>query len=90
MMALLHSFSSLTLICVLLLTLLPEGSLRRTASMVVGLLMLLMWSEGLTSLLSLPDALDAPASPLVSTGARLEASEASARHALAAMWEESP
>lgn len=90
MMSLLHSFASLTLVSVLVLTLLPEGTLRRTASMAVGLLMLLLWAEGLPALFSLPDAAPSPASILAPTGADLEAQESSARAALHTLWEGTP
>lgn len=68
MLQLLSSFAALTLLSGLMLTLLPEGLLRRTASMVVGLLMLMLWADGLQELLNLPEAPDVPDTVLVSTG----------------------
>ena len=52
MFDLLNQFAALTLVSGLMLTLLPDGTLRRTASMVVGLLSLMLWVGGLRSLLT--------------------------------------
>ena len=54
-MALLKAFSTLALIAGAILLLLPEGSLRKTAALVIGLLLMLCWAEGLIRLL--PDSL---------------------------------
>lgn len=72
MMELLSGFAALSLVSGALTALLPEGSLRRTACMVVGLMMLMYWYTGLTSLGDhLPVAGQSPATPLVHTGATL-------------------
>ncbi len=80
MMRLLSGFSALSLISGALLAILPEGTLRRTASMVIGLLMLFFWVQGLSDLCgSLPEALAGDAgSALASTGIQLSALEAAA------------
>lgn len=52
----------------MLLSLLPEGSLRRTSALVLGLIITLCWADSLLSLLSLPALPDMPASALVATG----------------------
>ena len=49
-MALLKTFATLALISSALLVLLPEGSLRRTAALVMGLLLTLCWAQGLMEL----------------------------------------
>lgn len=93
MMELLKRFAALALVSGVLLTLLPEGSLRRTASMTIGLLMLLCWAEGISSLLAevslLPAGALAP-SLLTQTGLDLTESAAAASDALQAMMEDSP
>lgn len=90
MLTLLKSFAALTLVTSLLLTLLPEGSLRRTAAMVAGLLLLLSWSEGLRGLLRLPDATPAPSTVLTPTGTTVEDLALSAEAAVTSAWEVLP
>lgn len=73
MQTLLTGFAALTVVSGAILTLLDDGSIRHTASMIVGLLMLLYWVNGLHALLgglSLPGS-GAPASVLTSTGVAL-------------------
>lgn len=67
MMELLETFSALALVSGLMSALLPEGSLRRTAAMAAGLLMLLIWSDGLGALMQLPE-FSPPASVLTASG----------------------
>lgn len=86
MMSLLKSFAALSLTAGLLMTLLPEGTMRRTAGMVVGLLMLLCWMDGVSQLLetagfSLPEVA-APDTLLCPTGASLEQAAQEAAGAL--------
>lgn len=78
MMRLLSGFAALSLISGILIPIIPEGAMRRTASMAVGLMMLMYWSEGLSSLadnidFSIPEA---PASILAVTGIDLSGNEA--------------
>lgn len=51
-----------------MLSLLPEGGLRRTSALVLGLVITLCWADGLLSLLHLPALPDMPATALVETG----------------------
>lgn len=90
MLTLLESFAALTLVTSLVLTLLPEGTLRRTAAMVAGLLLLMHWSEGLVSLLKLPQSQPAPTAVLSTTGTSLDWLVRSAGAAVTRVWEESP
>ena len=93
MMDLLKQFAALSLICSLLLTLLPEGTIRRTAAMAVGLLLLLCWSEGLFILWDQQRALPAAqlqATSLAPTGLQLECLTESTSKLLQDQWEESP
>ena len=76
MLTLLAGFAALSLISGLLMSLLPEGSLRHAASMAVGLVMLLYWAQGLQSLLAdVPAAFVAPDTMLSSTGVSLPEAE---------------
>lgn len=50
----LHPYLAFSLCCGLITALLPRGSLRATATMVMGLLMTLCWLDCLRTLLSLP------------------------------------
>ena len=71
-MTLLKAFAAMALLASALLMLLPEGSLRRTAALVMGLMLTLCWAEGLLALLRLPEGGALPDSALVPTGATLE------------------
>lgn len=64
----LHPFIALTLCCGIILTLLPEGSLRRTAALVLGLIMTLCWADSLSALFHWPALPEPPATMLVHTG----------------------
>ena len=65
-MELLYAFSGLSLACACVLSILPSGSLKRTAAMALGLMMTLFWFSGLTKFLRLPAPTDAPSSVLES------------------------
>ena len=71
-MPLLKTFATLALISSALLVLLPEGSLRRTAALVMGLLLTLCWAQGLLDLLQLSQGSDMPATVLSSTGVTVQ------------------
>lgn len=71
-MALLKTFATMALMASALLMLLPEGSLRRTAALVMGLLLTLCWAEGLVSLLHLPDGVALPETALSPTGVTVQ------------------
>ena len=90
MTALLRSFASLALVSGVIMSLLPEGSIKRTAAMTVGLLMLLCWLEGLQGLLPLPEGTLPPYSPLSGTGMTLASASAAARESMQALWEATP
>ena len=64
----LHPFVALTLCCGLVLTLLPEGTLRRTAALVIGLMLTLCWADSVLALLHLPPLPDLPDTALTMTG----------------------
>ncbi len=90
MMHLLGTFAALSMAGMVILSLLPEGGLKRTAGMAVGLLTLLCWAEGVASLLGIEFAAAAPQSALSSTAVSVEAAEIEAVSALSARWEALP
>lgn len=83
MMDLLKTFAALSLSGSVILSLLPEGSLRRTAAMAVGLLTLLCWAEGLMKLFSMDVSALAPSTVLTATGVDIDAAAQAVRES----WE---
>ena len=78
MIELLKAFSALAMLSSALLTLLGEGSLRKTAALVFGLLLMLCWAEGLLSLTVPADPTTAETAALQRTGLTLTQAEANA------------
>ena len=78
MMQNLATFAALSMAGTALLSLLPEGGMKRTAGMAVGLLTLLCWAEGIASLLGIELATDAPSTALTPTAYSMEAAAAEA------------
>ena len=72
-MTLLKTFATLALISSALLMLLPEGSLRRTAALVMGLLLTLCWAQGLLALFQPASGGPTPETPLAPTGVTVQA-----------------
>lgn len=79
MIELLRTFSTLALISGAVLTLLPEGSMRKTAAMALGLMITLCWAQGLLKLLDLPDISPSVFSALSPTDLSLADAEAKAQ-----------
>lgn len=73
----LHPFIALALCSGAVMTLLPQGSLRKTAALVIGLMMTLCWAECVASLLDWPDWTLSSAPALTETGYSYEAALAS-------------
>lgn len=71
-MPLLKTFATMALIAGALLVLLPEGSLRRTAALAMGLLLTLCWAEGLMAWLRQPPDGALPDSALSPTGVTVQ------------------
>lgn len=71
-MALLKPFATMALISGALLMLLPEGSLRKTAALVMGLLLTLCWAEGLLALFRMPEGGALPDTALSPTGVTIQ------------------
>lgn len=90
MMRTLATFAALSMAGTVILSLLPEGGLKRTAGMAVGLLTLMCWAEGVASLLGLklPDV--TAESVLVPTVITVEEAAQEASAVLAAQWEDTP
>lgn len=72
MFQLLKTFAALSMAGSVVLSLLPQGVMRRTAAMVIGLLTMLCWFEGLMDVLHLPDAAETPETVLTASGIDLE------------------
>ena len=89
-MHLLTAFAAFSMAGTVILSLLPEGGVKRTAGMVVGLLTLSCWVQGITSLLglSLPEV--ASESALTPTAISLSAAVQEASASLADLWEDEP
>ena len=82
-MALLKTFATLAILAGALLMLLPDGSLRRTAALVMGLLLTLCWAEGLAGLVDLPEGGALPDTPLSVTGMSVQTAANDAAGSLA-------
>ena len=87
MMRTLATFAALSMAGTVILSLLPEGSMKRTAGMAIGLLTLLCWAESISSLLGLEFTLDKPDTALVPTAYSMDIA---AFQALSALEEASP
>lgn len=90
MMQSLMTFAALSMAGTVVMSLLPEGGLKRTAGMAVGLLTLLCWAEGVASLLGIDLSTEAPASILAPTAVSVEGAAAGAISALSGQWEAAP
>lgn len=82
MMQFLTTFVALSMVTSVLLTLLPEGGIKRTAGMAMGLLTLLCWAESIATLLNIDWNADFPTSVLSSTAITLETAATGALTAL--------
>ncbi len=86
-MDLLRTFSTLALMASAILTLLPEGSLRKTAALALGLMITLCWVQGLMELMHSPELPAFSAAALAPTSLSLAGAEEAAYHALQAASE---
>lgn len=59
-MDLIRSYAGLAMVCGAAMLLLPQGGLRRTASLAMGLVLALFWLRGVTGFFDLPDVPEAP------------------------------
>ena len=84
------AFAALSMAGTILLSLIPEGGIRRTAAMTIGLLTLVCWAEGIAGLLGLDIDVHLPPTPLVNTAISLPQTESAVADALLARWEAVP
>lgn len=89
-MHLLATFAAFSMAGTVLLSLLPEGGIKRTAAMAVGLLTLSCWAEGIASLfgVTLPDK--SAVTPLAPTAMSIVSAEEAASGVLSAQWRDAP
>ena len=87
MLKMLTTFAALSMAGTVILSLLPEGGLKSTAGMAVGLLSLLCWAEGISELLGFDLAVSLPSTILAPTSVSMQQAEAEAAAALSALWE---
>lgn len=59
-MDLIRSYAGLAMVCGAVMLLLPQGGLRRTASLAMGLTLALFWLHGITSYFHFPEIPEAP------------------------------
>ena len=90
MMDMLVTFAALSMAGTVILSLLPEGGLKRTAGMAVGLLSLLCWAEGVSAFFGVDISIDLPETALAPTTVSIEASEEAAASAMVTQWEAAP
>ena len=87
MLNLLTTFAALSLAGTVVLSLLPEGGLKRTAGMAVGLLTMLCWMEGITALFGIEWSIETPSTILAPTTVSVETASVAAASCLSRVWE---
>lgn len=90
MLEMLSTFAALSMCGTVILSLLPEGGIKRTARLAVGLLTLLCWAEGVAGLLGLEFSIEMPATALTPTAVNIQTAMADASMQLATQWEDTP
>lgn len=90
MMQILATFAALSMAGTVVLSLLPDGGLKRTAGMAVGLLTLMCWAEGVAALFGVELSATAPETMLSPTAVTVEDAAHSACAALSAREEAAP
>ncbi len=90
MMQTLATFAALSMAGTVILSLLPEGGLKRTAGMAVGLLTLMCWADGIASLLGIDLNADTPSTALAPTAVTVTDASAEAAASLFAPREDVP
>ena len=90
MLQALSTFAALSMAGTLILSLLPEGGVQRTAALVLSLLTLLCWAEGIATLLGLSFPVQDAASPLAPTAFCVESAADEAAASLSERWDATP
>ena len=86
----LATFAALSMAGTVILSLLPDGGLKRSAGLAIGLLMILCWAEGISGMLDIPFTAKAPAEILIPTSVNIEGAATEATMMLAHQWEALP
>ena len=87
MLQALTTFAALSMAGTVILSLLPEGGVKRTAGMALGLLTLLCWAEGIASLLGITFPADGTETTLLPTTYSIESAADNATATLAERWD---
>lgn len=90
MMKLLTTFAALSIVGTVILSLLPEGTVKRTAGMAIGLISLMCWAEGVAALLDIDLTTELPATVFAPTSVSIRTTAEDAAASLAARWEAAP
>lgn len=90
MLQALSTFAALSMAGTVILSLLPEGGIKRTAALVLSLLTLLCWAEGIASLMGFYCPVQDEASALVPTAFSVESAADEAASALSERWDAAP
>ena len=90
MLDLLATFAALSMAGTVLLSLLPNGSIKRTASLAVGLLSILCWAEGIAGLLGISFSTQPPDAVLVHTSWNMDTAITQTNTMIADQWEVLP
>ena len=90
MMELLTTFAAFSMAGTVLLSLLPEGGIKRTAGLAVGLMTLMCWVEGLAGMLSNTLSDTQYGAFLIPSAVSLDNAAQEASALLHNMWEVSP
>ena len=90
MLQALSTFTALSMAGTVILSLLPEGGVKRTAALVLSLLTLLCWTEGIATLLGLSFPVQDTASPLAPTAFCVESAADEAAASLSERWDATP
>lgn len=90
MLRALTSFAALSMAGTVILSLLPEGGTRRTASLVISLMTLLCWAEGIAGLIGLPFPDFADTNALMPTSFSMEHAADETTAKLSERWNASP
>jgi hypothetical protein len=90
MLQALSTFAALSIAGTVILSLLAEGGVKRTAALVLSLLTLLYWAEGIATLLGLSFPVQDAASPLAPTSFCVESAAEEAAASLSERWDATP
>lgn len=90
MLQALSTFAALSMAGTVILSLLPEGGVKRTAALVLSLLTLLCWTEGIATLLGLSFPVQDAPSALAPTAFCVESAADEAAASLSERWDATP